>query len=332
MTIFVHKIICMKRFFTFLLLLCSLGVAAQSGKNGRIYMTGIVTDIETKQPIPHVKLYITILAGQHSFLTETDDSGKYIMDLMFMLEEGDYPIKIEKEGYYPVNGYIKLENFTFREIKMKKIPQPANVVATTPPITPPPAEIKAESLEGFATNNLIFLIDVSSSMNQPDKLPLLKQAIKYLVGLYRPTDRISVITYSTEPKVVIPPVVAAEKNTIFAKIDSIKAGGISQGGNALEEAYRQALNGFVSDGNNRIILATDGLFTSGDKEEARMVKTIQKGNDQKVTLSVFSFGLVPPKVKTRLEAMARYGNGNYANIVAIDTAKEHLLMEAQAVK
>ena len=294
-------------------------------------MTGIVTDIETKQPIPHAKLYITILAGQHSFLTETDDSGKYVMDLMFMMEEGDYPIKIEKEGYYPVNGYIKLENFTFREIRMKKMPESVQVITSTKP-TPPPTEQKVESLEGFATNNLIFLIDVSSSMNQPDKLPLLKEAMKYLVGLYRPTDRISVITYSTEPKVVIPPVVAAEKEVLFSKIDSIKAGGISQGGTALEEAYSQALSSFVENGNNRIILATDGLFSSGDKEEARMVKAIQKGNEKRISLSVFSFGLVAPKVKTRLEAMARYGNGNYANIVAIDTAKEHLLKEAQAVK
>jgi hypothetical protein len=332
----------MKRIFTIIFLYCPFFVFAQQNPDLNFHLEGKIIDKESKQVIPNAKISIINFAGKATFPLISNDSGVFELNINAIVRNGEYSITIEKDGFYPINGFILIKNNGKREFSMKKIQQTIPTEFIKPLETPiKPKEplvekdsipiINKESLEGFATNNLIFLIDVSSSMNQPDKLPILKDAIKYLTNLYRPTDKIAILTYSSITNEILPSTFVNDKAKIISAIDGIYAGGASQGGNALEKAYQTAVQNYISNGNNRIILATDGMFTNGEKEDKKILKTIQNGLNNNIYLSIFSFGQETYKAKIRLTNMAIEGKGNYVNIKTLETAKEHLLIEAKSV-
>ncbi|HEX2062319.1 MAG TPA: von Willebrand factor type A domain-containing protein, partial [Thermoanaerobaculia bacterium] len=170
--------------------------------------------------------------------------------------------------------------------------------------------IQGRNLEQWkmAPNNLVFLIDVSGSM--ADTLPVLQDAFRVLVRELRAEDRVAIVVYAGAAGLVLPSTSGADKQTILAAIDALEAGGSTAGGEGIELAYAVAQENFLEDGNNRVILATDGDFNVGPssaEELERLIETKRRGG---VFLSVVGVG----GDDERMETLADKGNGNYAMI------------------
>ncbi|WP_029681715.1 VWA domain-containing protein [Picosynechococcus sp. NKBG15041c] len=188
--------------------------------------------------------------------------------------------------------------------------------------------IKGQDIENAALppSNLVFLFDVSGSMDSPDKLPLLKSAFRLLVNELRPEDRVSIVVYAGAAGLVLPSTSGAEKETILAALDSLEAGGSTAGGEGIELAYREAAENFIDNGNNRIILATDGDFNVGMSSDAELIRLIEQKREQDIFLTVLGFGTGNLK-DAKMEQLANNGNGNYAYIDNILEAKKVLVTE-----
>lgn len=166
--------------------------------------------------------------------------------------------------------------------------------------------------------NLVFLIDVSGSMAEQNKLPLLKSAFKMLVKELRDQDRVSIVVYAGRAGVVLEPTSGSNKEKIMAAIDSLEAGGSTAGGEGIKLAYSIAKKNFLPSGNNRVILTTDGDFNVGVSSEGELVRLIEDQRNEGIFLSVIGVGAGNLK-DSKMEALADKGNGNYAYI---DTAQE----------
>jgi Ca-activated chloride channel family protein len=175
--------------------------------------------------------------------------------------------------------------------------------------------------------NLVFLFDVSGSMNSPDKLPLLKRGFSLLVDNLRPQDKVSIVVYAGASGVVLEP--TSDKSEILAALDRLEAGGSTNGGAGIHSAYAMAQKGFIQGGINRVILATDGDFNVGTTTEGDLVKLIEDKRASGVFLSVLGFGTGNLKDAT-MEMLADKGNGNYAYIDGIGEARKVLVEEAGA--
>ena len=173
-------------------------------------------------------------------------------------------------------------------------------------------------------NNLVFLLDVSGSMNHADKLPLLKSALRLLVNQMRPEDRISMVVYAGAAGVVLEP--TADKGEILAALKQLNAGGSTAGGAGIELAYKMAKQEFIKKGNNRVILATDGDFNVGARSDADLVRMIEQQRNSGIYLTVLGFGSGNLK-DSKMEKLANRGNGNYAYIDDILEAKRVLVNE-----
>jgi Ca-activated chloride channel homolog len=173
--------------------------------------------------------------------------------------------------------------------------------------------------------NLVFLFDVSGSMNSPDKLPLLKRGFSLLVDNLRPQDKVSIVVYAGAAGVVLEP--TSDKAEILAALDRLDTGGSTNGGAGIHSAYAMAAKGFIQGGINRVILATDGDFNVGTTTEGDLVKLIEDKRSSGVFLSVLGFGTGNLKDAT-MELLADKGNGNYAYIDSIGEARKVLVEEA----
>ena len=162
-------------------------------------------------------------------------------------------------------------------------------------------------------SNLVFLIDVSGSMQSEDKLPLVKQAFRVLVRQLRPQDRVAIVVYAGSAGLVLPPTSGDERETILAAIERLEAGGSTAGGAGIRLAYEVARRHFVHEGNNRVILATDGDFNVGVSSEGELVRLIEQKRTEGTFLTVLGFGTGNYK-DARMEQLADRGNGNYAYI------------------
>ncbi len=188
--------------------------------------------------------------------------------------------------------------------------------------------LKGESIdrENLPPSNLVFLLDVSGSMNSPDKLPLLKSAFRLLVNELRPEDRVSIVVYAGAAGVVLEPTGGNRKEEILQAIDRLSAGGSTAGGQGLILAYKLASENYVKEGNNRIILATDGDFNVGISSNAEMERLIEKKRDEGIFITVLGFGMDNYK-DDKMEIIADRGNGNYAYIDNIQEARKVLVSE-----
>jgi Ca-activated chloride channel homolog len=180
--------------------------------------------------------------------------------------------------------------------------------------------IQGRNLEQWkmAPNNLVFLIDVSGSMDRPESLPLVKQALRVLVDQLRAEDRVAIVVYAGSSGLVLPSTSGADKRTILAAIDNLQAGGSTAGGEGIELAYRVAQDHFLRGGNNRVILATDGDFNVGVTSIDGLQKLIEKKRESGVFLTTIGVGAVNYQ-DALMETLADKGNGNYAYL---DTLKE----------
>lgn len=162
-------------------------------------------------------------------------------------------------------------------------------------------------------NNLVFLLDVSGSMQSPDKLPLVKEAFRLLVDQLRPQDRVSIVVYAGAAGTVLPSTSGADKQQILDAISELEAGGSTAGGEGILLAYRIARENFIRNGNNRVILATDGDFNVGPSSNGELEDLIVQKRREGVFLTVLGFGTGNLK-DAKMELLAGKGNGNYAYI------------------
>ncbi|MDH7444867.1 vWA domain-containing protein [Aquimarina sp. 2201CG14-23] len=181
-------------------------------------------------------------------------------------------------------------------------------------------EIPAES---FPASNLVFLIDVSGSMNDINKLPLLKKAFKLLVAQLREKDKISIVVYAGAAGVVLKPTKGKNEHKIIQALESLKSGGSTAGGEGIKLAYKIAEENFIKHGNNRVILATDGDFNVGVSSDKGMKKLIEEKRESGVFLTCLGFGMGNYK-DSKLEVLADTGNGNHAYIDSMQEAQRVL--------
>ena len=170
-------------------------------------------------------------------------------------------------------------------------------------------------------SNLVFLLDVSGSMRSPNKLPLLQTAFKLLTKELGEKDRVSIVVYAGAAGVVLPSTSASNKAEIIGAVDRLQAGGSTAGGEGIRLAYKTAMENFIRNGNNRVILATDGDFNVGVSSTSELVRMIEEYREKGVFLTVLGFGMGNYK-DNRMEQLADKGNGNYFYIDNILEAKK----------
>ncbi len=175
--------------------------------------------------------------------------------------------------------------------------------------------------------NLVFLIDVSGSMDEPDKLPLLKSAFHMLVGKLDPKDKVSIVTYAGNAGTVLEPTEVKDKAKIFDALNRLEAGGSTAGEAGIKEAYRLAKANFVKDGVNRVMLATDGDFNVGQSSDDELKTLIEDERKSGVFLSVFGFGEGNYNDEM-MQVLAQNGNGTAAYIDTLAEAEKTLVQEA----
>ena len=180
--------------------------------------------------------------------------------------------------------------------------------------------------EELPPNNLVFLLDVSGSMNNANKLPLLKNAMKLLVEQLDGGDRVSIVVYAGAAGLVLEPTPGDEADQILGAINALEAGGSTAGGAGIELAYNVAKENFLPNGNNRVILATDGDFNVGPSSDGELVRLIEDKRDDGIFLTVLGFGTGNYK-DAKMEQLANKGNGNYAYLDSILEAKKALVTE-----
>ena len=169
--------------------------------------------------------------------------------------------------------------------------------------------------------NLVFLLDVSGSMEPENKLPLVKKAFKFLVNNLQDNDKISIVVYAGSAGLVLPTTLGNEKTKITSVLDNLHAGGSTAGGAGIQLAYKIAKENFIDGGNNRIILATDGDFNVGVSNTSELIEMIEKKREEGIFLTILGFGMGNYK-DGRLEELADKGNGNYYYIDNILEAKK----------
>lgn len=185
---------------------------------------------------------------------------------------------------------------------------------------------KSMDTKKLPPSNLVFLLDVSGSMSSHNKLPLLKSSFKLLTDQLRPEDKVSIVVYAGASGVVLPPTSGSNKQKIKAALDQLNAGGSTAGGAGIQLAYKLAKENFVQQGNNRVILATDGDFNVGLSSDAELVRLIEKERESGVFLTVMGFGTGNYK-DNKMQQLANKGNGNHAYIDNINEAKKVLVNE-----
>ena len=175
-------------------------------------------------------------------------------------------------------------------------------------------------------SNLVFLIDVSGSMNTPQKLPLLKSGLKLLVDQLGENDTVSIVVYASATGLVLPPTRGDRKDVIVRALDDLQAGGSTNGGAGIQLAYSQATANFIRGGVNRVILMTDGDFNVGITSQSDLTRLIEDRAKSGVFLSVLGFGMGNLKDST-MERLADIGNGHYAYIDTLSEARKVLVEE-----
>ena len=181
--------------------------------------------------------------------------------------------------------------------------------------------------EDAAPRNLVFLIDVSGSMAPPDKLPLLRQAMRMLVDVLTERDRVAIVVYAGASGLVLPSTPGDHKATIGKALAELEAGGSTNGAAGIELAYRVARDNFIRGGVNRVILATDGDFNVGVSSQDGLVSLIERERRSGVFLSVLGVGTGNLK-DSMMEKLADYGNGNYSYLDSLHEARKVLVHEA----
>jgi len=181
-------------------------------------------------------------------------------------------------------------------------------------------------MENLPASNLVFLIDVSGSMQGPERLGLVKASMKMLVEQLREQDKVAIVVYAGAAGLVLPSTSGEEKETILEAIEKLEAGGSTAGGAGIKLAYKTARNYFIKGGNNRVILCTDGDFNVGASSDQDMETLIEQERKSGVFLTVLGYGMGNYQ-DAKMQKLADKGNGNHAYIDGITEAKKVLVNE-----
>jgi Ca-activated chloride channel homolog len=187
-------------------------------------------------------------------------------------------------------------------------------------------QAKRLNLKQTPPNNLVFLLDVSGSMEDPNKLPLLKKSLRLLINEMREEDTVSIVVYAGAAGLVLPPTSGSQKEKIIDSLENLQAGGSTAGSAGIQLAYETAKKHFKKNGNNRIILATDGDFNVGPSSDGELLRLIEEKRKGGVFLTVLGFGMGNYK-DSKMEKLADAGNGNYAYIDGLLEAKKVLVQQ-----
>lgn len=291
-----------------------------------VLLSGYIKDGKTDEPVENarVRLYMGGAIGELSAYTKAD--GYYEISSKGKPVNRDYAFTIQKDGYQRVNGVIKL-NFGNEPLRNYALyPSSRQEVVVN---TQEARQEQGPSLLGAPTNNLTFLIDISGSMGEENRLENLKKSLSYLLQQFRPEDKISIVTYSSFPKVLLDQGSVAEMDEIEAILKKLRAGGQSKGTDGLKMAYDLAMVNHKAGGNNKIILATDGYFGMDKRSQTTIEELISKGLTQGVKLSIFAFGKKDKETEDRLETWCTAGAGYYTNITSLEAAKDQIIKEAK---
>ena len=176
------------------------------------------------------------------------------------------------------------------------------------------------------SSNMVFLVDVSGSMDEPNKLPLVQASLKLLIEQLREKDKVAIVTYAGNAGLVLPSTNGTDKVKIKEAIENLNAGGSTAGGEGIKLAYKIAKENFIKEGNNRIILTTDGDFNVGVSSDDELVRLIEKERKSGVFLSVLGYGMGNYK-DNKMQQLADKGNGNHSYIDNINEARKVLVNE-----
>lgn len=243
-----------------------------------------------------------------------------------------------RQGQLPPKDAVRLEemiNYFSYDYPQPKGDQPFSV--TTEVTTAPwnaqnrlvQVGLKGKELTTTQPSNLVFLMDVSGSMRQPNKLPLVKKSLCQLVRQLDSQDRVSIVVYAGNAGVVLEPTPGSQKTKIMEAIERLEAGGTTAGGEGIVKAYDLAKKNFLENGNNRVILATDGDFNVGVSSDAELERLIEKKRDEGIFLTVLGFGTGNYK-DSKMELLADKGNGNYAYLDSILEAQKVLVHDLRS--
>ena len=188
---------------------------------------------------------------------------------------------------------------------------------------------KSLDYEQLSPSNLVFLVDVSGSMDEPNKLPLVQKSLRLLINALQPNDRVAMVVYAGAAGLVLPSTLASNQETIFKALDNLRVGGSTAGGAGIQLAYQIAKENFITNGNNRVILATDGDFNIGTSSTGDLVRMIEEKREQEIYLTVCGFGMGNYK-DGRMEQISNAGNGNYFYIDHIQEAEKVFVRELRA--
>lgn len=181
-------------------------------------------------------------------------------------------------------------------------------------------------VDNLPASNMVFLVDVSGSMNEANKLPLVQASMNMLVDQLREKDKVAIVVYAGSAGLVLPSTSGASKTKIKEAIDNLEAGGSTAGGEGIKLAYKTAKENFIKNGNNRIILATDGDFNVGAGSDDELVRMIEQERKSGVFLSVLGYGMGNYK-DNKMQQLADKGNGNHSYIDNISEARKVLVNE-----
>lgn len=182
------------------------------------------------------------------------------------------------------------------------------------------------NVDSLPPSNLVFLIDISGSMDMPNRLPLLKSAFRLLVNNLREKDTVSIVVYGGTVGIMLQPTGGAEKEKIQKAIDDLTPGGATPGESGIRLAYGLARNHFIKGGNNRVILATDGDFNVGSRTEDELDELISRQRESGVYLTCLGVGMGNYK-DSKIQTLSRKGNGNFGYLDSYQEAEKILLME-----
>ncbi|WP_291993209.1 VWA domain-containing protein [Candidatus Accumulibacter sp. ACC003] len=254
------------------------------------------------------------------------DTGSY-SNVRRLLNSGNLPpadaVRVEELiNYFPYDYALPKDGRPFA-VHSEMAPAPWNAERVLLRIAIKGQDVAKQALPPA---NLVFLVDVSGSMNSADKLPLLKSSLKLLVGEMRAQDRISLVTYASGTQVILPPTAGTEKATIGAAIDGLQAGGSTAGASGIQLAYAAAQQSFIKGGINRIVLATDGDFNVGIADTRQLKSMVEEKRKSGISLSTLGFGSGNYN-EAMMEQIADVGDGAYSYIDSLMEGHKVLVNE-----
>ncbi|MFQ5652120.1 MAG: von Willebrand factor type A domain-containing protein [bacterium] len=243
-------------------------------------------------------------------------------------------------GQMPYKDAVRIEEFVNYFTYTYPDPQGEHPFSVTTEVSQAPWDRKHKlvhvGLQGKKLNyeqikpsNLVFLMDVSGSMKTPNKLPLLKSAFKLLLNNLSAQDRVAIVAYAGAAGLVLPSTPAKQKATILAALEKLEAGGSTAGGAGIKLAYKVAKENLIAEGNNRVILATDGDFNVGVSSTSELVRVVEERREDGIFLTICGFGMGNYK-DGRMESLSNAGNGNYFYIDSIVEAEKVFVKEMRA--